>query len=201
MRMVAGLVVGAVLAGSACGAVIVNGDFESGNSGFTNDYSYRVVSTAPNVMQYGVTSSSFAWTQFWNTIGGDHTTGSGLFLIADVGNTTSAIWRQTVAVTPGVDYTLSGWLATWTTFPATTLSVRVDGQQIGAWGAPGNSVWTQRSSGFNAGVRTSVTIELVPSVFVQPGADVAVDDLVLVPAPGAGALIAGAVLVAGRRRR
>jgi hypothetical protein len=192
----------AVLAAGAPGAVIINGDFEAGNAGFSTDYSYRVVSNAPNFGQYGVTTTSFAWTNFWNTLTADHTTGSGQFMIVDVGDTTSVVWRQTVAVTPGTSYSFSAWLATWTTFPATTLAVRVDGVQVGLWAAPGNAVWTPYAASFDSGARTSVEISLVPTTFFQPGADVAIDDIMIIPAPAPLALAAaGLIGVCTRRRR
>jgi len=186
----------------AMGAVIVNGDFEAGNTGFTNDYSYRTVSNSPYAGQYGVTTNSFAWTQFWNTIPGDHTTGAGQFLIVDVGDTTSALWRQTVTVTANTNYTFSAWLATWTTYPATTVRVAVDGVTVGTWGAPSGAQWAEYSASFNSGASTSIVMTITPSTYFQPGADIALDDLRIVPAPaGLGAMAVGWILVAKRRRR
>lgn len=202
MRNVLLMAACAAVCAPAMGAVIVNGDFEAGNSGFTSDYGYRVVSNSPNVFQYGVTTSSFAWTQFWNTITGDHTTGSGQFLIADVGApATAAIWRQTVAVTPNTEYTFSAWLATWTTFAPATVSVAVDGVSIASWGAPNTATWTQYTSGFNSGARTSVVMTITPTSFFQPGDDIAFDDFTLVPTPGALAIMGAGLLAAKRRRR
>lgn len=97
--------------------------------------------------------------------------------------------------------TLTGWLATWTTFPATTVRVEVNGQTVGNWAAPGNATWTQYSTAWNTGSSTSATIALYASVYFQPGADVAIDDLVLIPAPSAGFLFGiGSLLIARRRR-
>ncbi len=180
---------------------IVNGDFSAGNTGFSTDYAYRVVSDPPNFGQYGVTSSSFAWSQFWNTIPGDHTTGNGLFLICDVGPGAIDIWRQTVAVTPNTNYTLSAWLATWTSFPATTVNVLVDGVVVGSMSAPGGATWTQRSAAWNSGAATSSVISLRAATYFQPGDDVAIDDITLVPAPGALVLGALAMPLLARRRR
>ncbi|MBI1190823.1 MAG: hypothetical protein GC200_09120 [Tepidisphaera sp.] len=192
--VVAGL---AGVAGVAQADLLTNGDFEAGNTGFANDYGYYPVSVSPYYGQYGVTHSSFEWSNFWHNIGGDHTTGTGQFLIADVGPS-GAIWRQTVSLAPGSQVTFSGWLATWTSYPAATLNVVVDGVPVASWSAPGSAVWTQYSATWTAGTSGSSTIELVPASFFQPGDDVAVDDLTLVPAPGAA--IAGLALLAGLRR-
>jgi hypothetical protein len=180
-------------------AQIVNGDFESGNTGFSSQYTYETVSVPPNVGQYGVTNSSLQWTNFWNTLNNDHTTGSGHFMIVDtlVGPT---IWQETVPVAPNTAYTLSAWLATWTTFPAATLGVEVDGQLITTWTGPAGAAWTQYTAGFTSGASSSATIRLYSTTAVQPGGDVAIDDITLAPAPGcAGVLVVGAL--AGRRRR
>ncbi len=201
---VCGVLVGAVFCVAGADAAVLNGDFEGGNTGFTSDYSFRTVSDGSNIFQYGVTHSSFEWSQFWNTIGGDHTTGTGLFLIADSGSPASAaIWRQTVAVTPGTDYTFSAWIANWTSFASASLNIAVDGASIGTFSAPTSSAWSLRSLSWNSGASTSVTLSINPTSFFQPGDDVAIDDIALtaIPAPGAGAvLVLGAARLLRRRR-
>jgi hypothetical protein len=201
--MLAAMAIAAGFGGAASASLLTNGDFEAGNTGFTSDYAYRVVSNAPHVGQYGVTTSSFAWTQFWHQIPTDHTPGAGnQFFIADIGpNLSQAIWRQTVPVAANTQMTLSAWLATWTTFPAATLRIDVNGSTVGTWAAPGNAVWTQYSAAWNTGASTSATITIYSATYHQPGADVAIDDMELVPAPGAAALLCAGGLVAGRRRR
>ncbi|MCH8330848.1 MAG: gliding motility-associated C-terminal domain-containing protein [Bacteroidetes bacterium] len=86
-------------------SLLVNGDFESGNTGFTSDYSYGggspnryVIDTDPNVYNGG-------------HAGNDHTSGSGKFLIGD-GSTLANkdVWCQTVSVTPNTDYIFSAWV-------------------------------------------------------------------------------------------
>ncbi len=193
------------LVAAAAGAnanLLTNGNFEAGNTGFSSDYQYSAANVSPYIGQYGVTSSSFAWTNFWGTVPGDHTTGTGLFLIADGGpNLSAAIWRQTVAVPINTQLSLTGWLATWTSFPANVLRVEVDGVPVTTWAAPGNGAWTQYSASWTSGASGTATIALVPNVYFQPGADVAIDDLVLVPAPGAGAALGVAALASLRRKR
>lgn len=190
----------AAAAATSQAGIITNGDFESGNTGFSNDYQYKTVSDYPNYAQYGVTHSSWEWSQFWSTIPGDHTTGAGQFLIADVGPG-GAIWRQTVSVPANVTLTLTGWLSTWTSYPAATLLVVVDGAPVATWGGPPNAAWSERTASWTSGPSGTSTIELVPASFFQPGDDIAVDDLNLVPAPGAGAMVGGLFALAGLRRR
>lgn len=189
-----------VFAAQASANLIVNGDFEAGNSGFSSALTYMPASLPPHVNQYGVVNNSFEWTNFWNTVQGDHTTGTGKFLIADVGST-STIWQQTVAVDANSSFTLSAWLATWTTFAPATLGVEINGVLVGTWGAPGTAgPWAQHTLNWNSGAATSATIRFFATTVFQPGDDVAIDDISLVPAPGALALLALSGALRGRRR-
>jgi len=181
---------------------LTNGNFEAGNTGFSSDYQYSAANVSPYIGQYGITQSSFAWTSFWGTVPGDHTTGTGNFLIADGGpNLSAAIWRQTVSIPANTPMTLTGWLATWTSFPANSLRVVVNGNAVATWNAPAGGTWTPYSASWTSDASGSATIALIPSVYFQPGADVAIDDLVLVPAPASLSLAALALVGAARRRR
>jgi len=192
----------ALLAGLVAPALaqVVNGDFEAGNTGFTSTHVYLPVSVSPNVNQYGITHSSFEWSQFWGNIPGDHTTGSGLFMIVDVGST-GTIWEQTVAVTPNSAYTLGAWLANWTAFPSASLAVEINGQLVTNWGAPGSAAWTQYTTAWNSGAATSATIRLHASSYFQPGDDIAIDDITFTPTPGAAAVLGLGAVGCFRRRR
>jgi hypothetical protein len=186
----------------ASATFLVNGDFEAGNTGFSSDYTYVTASVSPYVGQYGVTTSAFAWTGFWTTPAGDQGTGTGKFFIADGGpNLAAALWRETVNVPSNTQMTLSGYLATWSSFTGTPVRVEVNGVSVGTWGTAPLGVWTQYSSSFNTGASTSITVALYATQYVQPGADVAIDSLVLVPAPGACALATIGALCLSRRRR
>jgi hypothetical protein len=190
-----------VLSVPALGNLIQNGNFEGGNTGFTSSFTYMPVSQSPNINQYGVVSNSWQWTNFWDTVQGDHTTGQGLFMIADVGST-NTIWQQTVAVNAGTDYTLSAWLATWTTFPAATLAVEINGQVVSVWNAPGAvGPWVQSSANWNSGGATSATIRFYATQVFQPGDDVAIDDIVFIPGVGAFPVLMAGAAAFGRGRR
>lgn len=200
--IVTGFGVACGLTGAANATLLTNGDFEAGNTGFTSDYAYRVVSDSPNIQQYGVTTSSFAWSQFWHNLPTDHTPVGDKFFIADVGPDLSAvIWRQTVTVPAHTDMTLSAWLATWTSFPAVTLRIDVNGSQVGLWAAPSGATWTPYSAAWNSGASTSATISIYAANYFQPGADVAIDDMELVPAPGVAGVVGLGMFVGARRRR
>lgn len=92
--------------------LIVNGDFSSGNSGFTSDYTYVNItggSALWNEGRYAVgTSPSNYHSNFINH--GDHTTGTGLMLIANGSpNNRDYVWKQRVIVEKGKTYEFSAW--------------------------------------------------------------------------------------------
>src|SRR5260221_6626132 len=98
-----GLICGAsllVVAGTASAALIANGDFESGNTGFSSQYTYVAVpdrggpggswlegtyaiDTNPN-------NDHALWTSF-----GDHTTGHGLMMVVNGSPTAGTeVWKE-----------------------------------------------------------------------------------------------------------
>jgi hypothetical protein len=90
--------------------LIENGDFERGNIGFESDYEYRENFITGN-KQYAIGSNPkyvFARLVYC----GDHTTGSGLMLIADGSpDTRLAVWKKTIDVKKNGSYEFSFWAA------------------------------------------------------------------------------------------
>ena len=90
--------------------LIVNGDFEAGNTAFSNDYLYSPANMQPAGTYCVVANPSWvhgAWASF-----GDHTTGAGLMLVANGDSSpTNCVWRQTVSVSSNTAYLFSGWSA------------------------------------------------------------------------------------------
>ncbi len=110
----------ALVAASAAGAVTVpNGDFSAGNTGFTSDYTYGpgagdLASAGPNggAAYYAVVNNAqFSHPSF--TSYGDHTTGTGLYLVANGALTAgTTVYRSaTIAVAAGKTYSFGAYLA------------------------------------------------------------------------------------------
>ncbi|WP_074780397.1 HYR domain-containing protein [Draconibacterium orientale] len=105
--------------------LIINGDFEAGNTGFSSDYGFvepylnNPPSDAPRDGTpwsslwpeglYGVgTNARHYHTNFWGRQ--DHTSGSGYFMIVNGNvNAGTPIWEQTVNVQPNTNYYFSAW--------------------------------------------------------------------------------------------
>jgi len=88
--------------------LVANPDFEQGNSGFSSEYTYSVLSTT-NRGEYSIVSDP-KLSQVGNSSFGDKTSGSGLMYHANgAADTNLVIWRQTVSVSTNQLYVFSGW--------------------------------------------------------------------------------------------
>lgn len=108
----------AVLAAAEAGAtnLISNGDFSSGNTGFTSQYSYNTLNSGPELVEgaYSVVTKAsdvhFAWGSYF-----DHTTGnsSGKYFVANASSDiTKTVWQSSaISVSqPNTAYRFEAWL-------------------------------------------------------------------------------------------
>jgi len=224
------LLAAALLASTPAFAVnlIVNGDFEAGNTGFTSDYTY-----APSTPNAGNPESTYlidtnaanvhpAWFSF-----ADHTSGSGNYLIENGATSTvdganKIAWQQTITAASNTAYVFEAFASnlccnasfsgvpapsnlTFTIFDGTTLTT------LGTFttDAAHPGVWTGLSNSFTTGTNTVLTLRIVNSNLAASGNDFGIDDISFsttstVPEPASWALlISGFAMigVAARRRR
>lgn len=163
--------------------LVVNGDFENGNSGFTSDYGY-VSSTGPSALwnpgYYAVGYSPNDYHSNFYTCT-DHTSGTGQMYIAngsDIPNTT--IWEQTIAVQPSTYYNFSAWVSSVenTSVPA-VLQFFVNGVQIGNIFSPSGTGcdWNEFFDIWHSGSNTNATISIVNQNTESAGNDFVLDDI------------------------
>lgn len=206
-------------ASHASAQLVVNGDFEAGNSGFTSGYSYVVPGAnalLPEATYTVDTNPAFSHPQF--TSFGDHTTGTGNFLIVNGAGTADVpVWTSgPIAITLGETYIFDAWLSS--VFPDSpaqlAFSVSIDGgplQSLALVAAPlPVGVWGQVQSSFLA-TGASAVLSIVNQNTALTGNDFGVDDIGLrigepvggVPEPTTWALLIagfGMIGVAARRR-
>lgn len=161
--------------------LLVNGNFEAGNTGFTSDYIYSpgdiVNPRTYDVVTNPRNSHPLAWSMT------DHTSGSG-YLLAANGSVDQArvVWRQSVSVQPGTVYAFSGWAASWNgTSPdpqPPVLSLLINGVSVGGLlpVPQEHGVWTNFIVSWSSGAATNATIEIRDDS-VSWGDDLALDDL------------------------
>lgn len=165
--------------------LIVNGDFESGNTDFSTDYTYFINSNNTQGI-YGVVTNPQTWypSAFDPCI--DHTTGTGFMMVADgFTSVNRKVWEQTVAVVPGKSYLFSYFLQTINNNNPAQIEIRINGVSLGAnTTAPvvPCSPWVQTSYKWTASSASAI-ITIYDRVITSTGNDFALDDLSLIACP------------------
>ncbi len=123
---------------SSSANLIINGDFEQGNTAFSNDFSYYPGSGVFQQGQYYIATNPFNHNSVWcNTA--DHTpSGNNLLLLNGLpsgsGSDPAIIWKQNVTIEPNT-YIFSAWFLATSTLAANgfaAIQLRVNGVPIGA---------------------------------------------------------------------
>jgi len=174
--------------------LLVNGDFELGNTGFSSDYTFAPEGNQA-ASEYSVTTDP----KLWNTDGatrsyGDHTTGLGKMLVVNGATTPSfTVWSETIGVTQDTNYEFGGWLSTWSwVAPVANLSVSINGVALGSFYTPNyGGGWQPFSVAWNSGSSNSAIVKFTDIETAAGGNDFAIDDLrfTTVPEPSTLALL------------
>ena len=166
--------------------LVVNGDFETGNTGFTTNYIVGSGGTWGPVSDPGtylITSDpNIAHTNFPNCV--DHTSGAGDMMVingADIAN--QNVWCETISVTPNTDYEFSTWIQNYDLSAPAMLSFYINGVQLGNTFSPTSSgcTWQNFFELWNSGVATSAQICIVNESTAGAGNDFALDDISFSP--------------------
>ena len=185
-----GLLVGFSGASVQAQNLLVNPGFESGNTGFSTNYTFQPSANTSGAGNYAIRADESTFNSGFGKYN-DHTSGdgTGLYLIADASTTANRyIWLQTVTgLTANTDYTFSFWLLNSSaTSPA---SIAVSSSTAGA-GGPFTSqgafsnpnttgLWQQNKVTVNTGNSTQLTIKLIDTNITGGGNDFALDDMAL----------------------
>lgn len=161
--------------------LIVNGDFEAGDSDFTTGYAPGTGGTFGTLSaegQYAIddnmrdTHNNFA-------ICGDHTGGGNMMVVNGSGTPGVIVWCQTVSITPGTDYVFSAWVATAVSTSPAQLQFSINGGLIGSSFTAPNATcsWREFNAGWSAGGDATAEICIVNQNAATSGNDFAIDDL------------------------
>lgn len=157
--------------------LIVNGNFNAGNSGFTSQYNYANPNTTEG--EYFVGTNPQAWNVSLSPCG-DHTSGNGLMMLVNGSPVPDVeVWKQTITVSPNTNYTFSTWIqALWPPNPA-QLQFSINGNTIGSLitASLPTCTWTQFHTNWNSGTTTTATISIVNKNTAIQGNDFALDDI------------------------
>jgi hypothetical protein len=167
---------------------LANPNFTNGNVGFTSNYTF----TAPNGNStqgtYTVGTDNRAFNSAFPTSFGDHTTGTGNYMIVDGATTANrVIWQQTVAgLTANQSYQFSFWLLNAIGTNKARIQVSANGTDVGPVFTNPNDggVWQLNTVTVNPGASTQLIIQLRNLNLVASGNDFGLDDMELL-APAA----------------
>ncbi len=168
--------------------LVTNGNFSSGNTGFTTLYTY-VGTPAANALwtegTYAVATNANSYhSGFYCSQ--DHTTGSGNFMIVNGSPATQEIWEQTVTVLPNTTYYFSAWATSLNNgTPFAQLQFAVNNVQVGttvtlpagANSTSGPFTWYRFYGTWNSGSSTSATINVIDLQTALGGNDFGLDDI------------------------
>lgn len=174
--------------------LVINGNFENGNTGFTSGYTLGDVSI-PGGYAIGTKPSTApgAFADWCNC--GDHTSGTGKMMIVD-GATNAAlpVWEETVPLAPSTEYSFSYWGAEVdhdsSSFPH--LSLEINGSVVGSNSIPEYSPdnggqWQNYKFTWNSGSSKSANLALYDLNTDSGWNDFALDDISFSAVPGTAA--------------
>jgi gliding motility-associated-like protein len=167
------------------GNLIKNGDFSSGNTGFSSSYILGTGGSFGNLSLEGTYAVGNDPTKEHDhfPLFGDHTTGNGNMMIINGDPSPNAsIWCQTVPVSSNSTYNFSTWVATCvatSNAAVAQLQFSINGSLIGPVFSPplAPGKWSQFNTTWNSGNATSATICIVNQNTVTDGNDFAIDDI------------------------
>ncbi|MFM9986165.1 MAG: gliding motility-associated C-terminal domain-containing protein [Flavobacteriales bacterium] len=175
-----------------CGAckyetdLVVNGDFSSGNTGFSSGLDYVTgIFTCPLCPENTYTIGANAIFYHSDFIGSDHTNPpTGNFFIANgPGQSGSEVWCQTIAVQPNTDYVFTFWAQDITNnnnpHPTALLQASFNGL-MSADTLDADGDWEALVVNWNSGNATALDLCIINQQSQTGGNDFGLDDISLV---------------------
>lgn len=160
--------------------VIVNGDFELGDTGFTSAYTY-VTPGGSSLFPEGVytvddnphDSHSLFYSMSDHTAGGTE-----MMIVNGAGATGITVWSGTIGLdlTIGVEYDFSAWVASVHPASPAILTFSVDGVDLGTLSPTSDGTWSRLFKPFTA-THARPVFKLINSNGASFGNDFAIDDI------------------------
>ncbi|NTW31728.1 MAG: hypothetical protein HGB12_03735, partial [Bacteroidetes bacterium] len=158
--------------------LLVNGDFELGNTGFSSDYT-NSTDLWPEGRYAVVADPNSVHANFSHCA--DHTPSGSLHMVINGATVPgSIIWAETVTIVPNTDYQFTYWFQGVIDDNVSTLQLFANGVAVGpAYDALTPScTWLQFIYNWNSGSNTSVYLSLLDQNTIASGNDFSLDDIV-----------------------
>ncbi|WEK34134.1 MAG: gliding motility-associated C-terminal domain-containing protein [Candidatus Pseudobacter hemicellulosilyticus] len=160
--------------------LITNGDFSSGNNGFSSQYTYSSTSNGEGF--YYISGNVPAW---HGGLAGcsDHTGNGNMMMVNGAAVANQVVWSQTVTVQPNTNYAFSTWIASLHSSNPAQLQFSINGRNLGNMIQASSATcrWDQFYTTWNSGNSTTATISIVNQNLILAGNDFALDDISFAP--------------------
>lgn len=161
--------------------LVINGDFDKGNTGFTSGYTYAT----PGFMEgtYFTGKNPSDWHPNFPSCA-DHTTGNGnMMMVNGALQSNVKIWSEIISVTPNTSYAFSAWLQAFGPLNPAMLQFSINGIVIGDIFHVNSArcVWDQFHATWNSGNNTTATLSIINQNTSLAGNDFALDDISFAP--------------------
>jgi len=160
--------------------LVVNGNFNQGDTGFDTDYNYDSgASIGILENEYAIVSNSGqAHNQYADCE--DHTGDNpGNMMTVNGSGQSNNVWCQTITILPNTEYLFSAWACSAVSQNPARLRFSINGIQIGNvyMASSATCNWTQFSSGWTSANATTATICIVNVNTTASGNDFSLDDI------------------------
>lgn len=164
--------------------LVVNGDFEAGNTGFSSAYIYGTGGTyglLSSEGQYAIATSPNATHMNFSDCVDHTTTGVGNMLVANgSGVPNTSVWCQTINIDPNTDYLFSAWfMNALNDLNVSNLQFYVNDVQVGSVfsTSPTGCIWSEFNEIWNSGSATTADLCIRNQNTSTGGNDFAIDDI------------------------
>lgn len=161
--------------------LVVNGDFEQGNTGFSSGYSYNSSLDDEGTFYIDNTTQG----HHDDFVGQGHTTGSDNFMMVNgAREQNKVVWQETISVVPNTQYCFSAWVSSLSSagiIPGlrANLQFAINGIQIGnIFQSPSSlNVWENFYVLWDSGNATHAVITIMNTSLFESGNDFGLDDI------------------------
>jgi hypothetical protein len=164
--------------------LLINADFEAGNSGFSSAYTYLPpLGISSQTGTFTVGTDNQAFNPGFASSFGDHTSGKGRYQIIDGDTNGAPFWEQTISgLTPNRKYTFSFWLLNASPSGKAQIQASANGVVVGAafTNPTDNGSWQLNTVTVDPGTNTQLTLRLRDLNTAANGNDFGIDDVGLV---------------------
>lgn len=172
-------------------SVVTNGDFTSGNTGFTSAYTYKPKNGSQSALfaeaTYGVYTDPNALHSGFSSYS-DHTGNSpanqrNMLIVNGAPTANTTVWTQNITVLANTDYVFSVWVSSANGQNPAQLQFSINSIPLGTTITPPTTtgVWQYFTTTWTSTVAGTFPIALVNQNTASSGNDFAVDDIVFAP--------------------